>query len=128
MKLDHRFIKNAPDELEEGILYISLEYGNVMHKCACGCGNEVNTPLSPVDWQLLYDGKTISLYPSIGNWNFPCQSHYWITNGEVEWAPKWTKEKIERERKRDQLLRTQATTKTDSWNIFKFISRKKRKK
>lgn len=26
------------------------------------------------------------LRPSVGNWSFPCQSHYWIDNGRVRWA------------------------------------------
>jgi hypothetical protein len=38
---------------------------------------------------MVFDGKTISLDPSIGNWSFPCQSHYWITSSEVRWVPKW---------------------------------------
>jgi len=28
----------------------------------------------------------VSLAPSIGNWSFPCNSHYWITGNEVRWA------------------------------------------
>jgi hypothetical protein len=55
------------------------------------CGNEVVTPFSPTDWELTFDGKTISLYPSIGNWSLRCQSHYWITKNKVEWIPKWDK-------------------------------------
>jgi hypothetical protein len=35
-------------------------------------------PISPADWQLAYDGDTVSLTPSIGNWGFPRRSHYWI--------------------------------------------------
>jgi len=34
----------------------------------------VVTPLSPTGWSLIFDGETVSLYPSIGNWNFPCRS------------------------------------------------------
>jgi len=83
-----------PDELEDGILYISLRFRVVMHGCCCGCKNKVITPLSPVRWKMTFDGKTISLDPSIGNWNFKCRSHYWIINSEVEWADKWTNKQI----------------------------------
>jgi hypothetical protein len=40
--------------------------------------------------------ETISLAPSIvAGWNFDCQSHYWINHSiEVEWAQKWTDNKI----------------------------------
>ena len=89
MNVQHRFVEFIPDELEDGILYISLKYCTAIHKCVCGCGNEVVTPISPTDWRLTFDGKTISLYPSIGNWNFECKSHYWITNNKVRFASKW---------------------------------------
>jgi hypothetical protein len=52
-------------------------------KCACGCGKEVVTPLSATDWKLIFDGKTVSLDPSIGNWGFPCRSHYWVRNNRM---------------------------------------------
>jgi Family of unknown function (DUF6527) len=72
-----------------------MEYATVTHKCCRGCGNEVVTPLTPTDWKLTYDGESISLHPPIGNWNFPCQSHYWIRNSTVKWADQWSREQIE---------------------------------
>lgn len=92
--LEHVFLDTIPDELEEGILYISLRFKVIMHSCCCGCKEKVVTPLSPARWKMTFDGKTISLSPSIGNWNSDCQSHYWITNSEVEWAGKWSKSNI----------------------------------
>jgi hypothetical protein len=86
--LVHEFVEYIPDELKEGTIYISTTYGTAVHKCCCGCENKVVTPLSPKDWKLIFDGETISLYPSIGNWNFPCRSHYWIRDGRVVWANK----------------------------------------
>jgi uncharacterized protein DUF6527 len=61
-------------------------------------GREVVTPLSPTSWHLIFDGKTVSLYPSIGSWSLPCQSHYFITKNKVVWAQKWTKKQIARGR------------------------------
>lgn len=103
MKLSHKFVKNIPEKLENGVIYISMEYSTAIHKCCCGCGDEVVTPFSPTDWKLVFDGKTISLYPSIGNWSFGCQSHYWIINDEVEWEPKWSKKQIKLERRKNEL-------------------------
>ena len=60
------------------------------------------TPLSPAAWSLFFDGETVSLSPSIGNWGFKCKSHYWITNNRIEWARKWDKEEIEFNRRSDQ--------------------------
>lgn len=102
MKLTHKFADNIPKDLEDGVIYISMEYATAIHKCCSGCGEEIVTPLSPTDWQLSFDGQSVSLYPSIGNWNLPCQSHYWIKNNEVEWAPTWSKKQIERGQKREQ--------------------------
>ena len=84
--LAHEFVEYIPSELADGVLYISIPYRTAVHRCACGCGNKVVTPISPADWQLFYDGDTVSLTPSIGNWGFPCRSHYWINAGRIRWA------------------------------------------
>lgn len=86
MCLRPAFIVTVPDDLEEGVLYVSMTYATAIHLCACGCREEVVTPISPNDWQLGYDGEDISLTPSIGNWRLPCRSHYWIRSGRVDWA------------------------------------------
>ncbi len=104
-RLRHRFVEFMPEVLEDGVLYISVEYTTVTHKCCCGCGREVVTPLSPADWRLIFDGKTISLEPSVGNWSLPCQSHYWIKNSQVRWAGKWTQERIQAGRAQDAKMK-----------------------
>ena len=106
MTLQHKFVDFIPDIVEDGVLYISIKYCTAIHKCVCGCGNEVVTPLSPTDWKLTFDGKTISLYPSIGNWNFKCQSHYWITKNKIKLAEKWDKEEIQDSRNKDKKRKT----------------------
>lgn len=100
MKIDHfrnEFVEFVPDKLEDGVLYISMPYRTVAHLCACGCGKEVVTPLSPTDWQLSFNGA-VTLSPSIGNWNFPCRAHYFIRGGNVRWAGDMSSEQIERGR------------------------------
>jgi hypothetical protein len=92
--LRHEFVEFIPDKLEDGIVYVSIPYATVAHKCCCGCGVEVVTPLSPTDWKLIFDGESISLDPSIGNWSFPCKSHYWIRHNRIRWAERWSREKI----------------------------------
>lgn len=77
------FVEFMPNDIKKGVLYISMKYSLAIHSCACGCGEEVITPLDPSRWHLIYDGKTVSLKPSIGNWNFPCRSHYFITSNRV---------------------------------------------
>jgi hypothetical protein len=100
--LAHEFVEFIPDVIEEGKIYVSIEYATTVHKCACGCGKEVVTPLSPTDWKLIFDGKTVSLDPSIGNWSFPCRSHYWIRNNKVQWAENWSQARIDANREYDR--------------------------
>lgn len=100
--ISHRFVEHIPARLEDGVVYVSIEYGTAVHKCCCGCGEEVVTPLSPTDWKLIYDGETISLSPSIGNWSFKCESHYWIIQNRVRWARKWSTEQIQAGRDADR--------------------------
>lgn len=100
--IQHKFVEFIPNSPEQGILFISIEYRTAVHLCVCGCRNKVVTPFSPTDWKLTFDGKSISLYPSIGNWNFDCRSHYWIKKGKVEWSGSWLDEQISNGRKADQ--------------------------
>lgn len=93
-QLEHEFVEYIPEKLAAGKLYVSVEFATVSHRCCCGCGQEVVTPLSPTDWKLIYDGQSISLYPSIGNWSFACRSHYWIEKNRVHWAEAWSDERI----------------------------------
>jgi len=103
--ISHRFVEFIPEVLDEGVVYVSVPYATVVHKCCCGCGREVVTPLSPTDWELRFDGKTISLYPSIGSWNLPCKSHYWIRRDRVDWARRWSQVEIEKGRAGDRKAR-----------------------
>ena len=82
----HRFVDQVPEDPEDGVIYVSIPFSTVIHKCCCGCGHEVVTPLSPSGWQLIFDGESVSLRPSIGNEALPCRSHYWIRNNSVHWA------------------------------------------
>lgn len=100
--LTPQFVEFIPEEKRDGILYISIPYATASHRCCCGCGNLVVTPLTPLDWRLIFDGESVSLDPSIGNWSFPCQSHYWITENRVRWAPKWSAREMETGRTRER--------------------------
>jgi hypothetical protein len=101
----HQFVQLVPEKLQEGVLYVSIEYSTVVHKCMCGCGKEVATPLSPTDWCLTFDGDSVSLDPSVGNWSFPCRSHYWIRNNQVQWCGDMPQILIDAGRSRDKRLK-----------------------
>jgi hypothetical protein len=59
-------------------------------------------PFTPTDWKMTFDGETISLRPSIGNWTLKCRSHYVIDRGKVIEAGPWSDEQVEAERRRDR--------------------------
>lgn len=101
-RLTHCFVESIPEKIEPWSLYVSVEFATVMHLCLCGCRREVVTPLSPTDWKMTFDGESITLYPSIGNWSFPCCSHYWIRGNRVEWAGRWSEEEIAKGRLDDK--------------------------
>jgi hypothetical protein len=101
-RLEQRFVERIPRVLEPGILYISMGYATAAHSCACGCGEEVMTPFTPTDWKMTFDGETVSLWPSIGNWQLACRSHYVIDRGVVVPAGAWTDKQIGAERSRDR--------------------------
>src|SRR4030067_1540530 len=103
--LTHELVEYIPNDLKDGMIYVSMAFATVAHKCCCGCGNEVITPLSPTDWTLIYDGKSISLNPSIGNWNFACQSHYWIKRNRVKWARRLAQEEHNAGRAHDSMAK-----------------------
>lgn len=100
-----QLVEFIPEQLEEGVLYVSQRYRTAMHRCCCGCGNEVVTPLGPAAWTLDVVDGAATLYPSVGNWSLACRSHYLVRSGRVVWARDMSREEIERDRLRDQRLR-----------------------
>lgn len=95
------FVDSFPVPMEPRTLYVSTKYSTAGHSCACGCGNEVITKLSPARWRITYDGQ-ISLSPSVGAIALPCKSHYFITRGEVDWHRKLTPNEIVQARGADR--------------------------
>ncbi len=100
--LAHRFVRNVPRELDPGVLYISVDYATAVHSCCCGCGDRVVTPFTPTDWRMTFDGESVSLDPSVGNWNQKCRSHYVIHRNRVLEAGPWSNAQVEAERRRDK--------------------------
>jgi hypothetical protein len=95
----HEFVDAIPENLVDGVVYVCITYATAVHLCCCGCKSQVVTPLSPSDWSVTFDGQSISLHPSIGNWSFPCQSHYWIHRNQIRWARRWRHDEIANSRR-----------------------------
>lgn len=103
------FVDAFPTPLEPGVLYVSTSYSTAGHLCPCGCNREVVTKLSPARWRVIYDGE-VSLKPSIASTALPCNSHYFITRGKVDWRDQLTADRAARvqvaDRRATELLRT----------------------
>jgi len=97
--------KYVPKTLEPGRLYVSEEYGAAVHLCACGCGSKVSTPLRPTEWALEDTLAGPTLMPSIGSWQLPCKSHYFIRKGEIIWSDMWTPKQVSAGRKTEESRR-----------------------
>jgi hypothetical protein len=85
------YVERMPEkaDMKPGVLYISENFGLAIHLCACdSCGFETVTPLDDgkVGWQMTKDDGRITLSPSIGCFQHPCKSHYWIRQNEVVWC------------------------------------------
>ena len=96
-------MEDMPGVMEPGNVYISPKHSLTEHLCACGCGVEVSLPLGRTEWRIEYDGDTVSIRPSIGNWRLPCRSHYVIQENKTVWCASWTAEEIAAGRKEDRL-------------------------
>lgn len=96
------FVEFIPSTLVKGILYISETYKTAAHLCCCGCGIKIVTPINETGWSLTRKGGRVTLHPSIGNWNHPCQSHYWIKCDRVVWSGTMTPQEIARGRTFDR--------------------------
>ncbi|MEP7457508.1 DUF6527 family protein [Phyllobacterium sp. SB3] len=99
------FVDDIPEHLEDGFLYVSRECHVALHNCACGCGEEVSSPLVPTEYTLVMEDEGASIWPSIGNHDFTCGSHYIIERGRIRWAGKMSRAQIEAGRAHDRLLK-----------------------
>lgn len=97
MKIDRmrlELVEFMPSILEPGVLCVSEKYRTAAHLCACGCGEKIRTQLGPLGWKFTSQRQGPSLYPSIGNWQKPCRSHYFIKSGLVVWATALTEVEV----------------------------------
>jgi hypothetical protein len=99
-----KLVESFPTPLEPRTLYVSLSYSTAAHICPCGCGREVVTKLSPARYRFIYDGE-VSLHPSIASTGLPCNSHYFITRGEIRWSRPLTPSQVTRAQAADQKAR-----------------------
>lgn len=99
------FVEEIPAEINDGYLYLCLQYNAVIHKCACGCGEIISTPLDKKHgWVMQYDGETVTLSPSVGNGSYKCRSHYFIRGNNIVWLEKIGKPVITKQKRKYNCL------------------------
>lgn len=76
-RLTHVFVPLVPALIEADTLYVCVPYATAVHRCP-GCERKVVTPFAPGSWNLIFDGETVSIRPSIRNAAHECRSHYFI--------------------------------------------------
>ena len=121
-ELEPVFVGYVPTDLDGGILYVSMEYATASHRCACGCGVRVVTPLGPADWILTFDGR-VTLSPSVGNGQFECGSHYLIRQNCVVWRRPMTRGAAVATHKRDTAQRAQTHSDVPRAGVLTKLSR-----
>jgi len=84
--IEVKYVESMPpvSEMEENKIYISEKYHSSTHRCLCGCGSPTVLPINhngaTYGWDLYKENNgTVSFTPSVGNYSFPCKSHYIIT-------------------------------------------------
>lgn len=85
-ELKTKHVESISEQLQEGILYVSLKFELAIHLCACGCKGQAVTPIKGQDltgWIYREDPEGPTLSPSIGHQKWPCRSHYFVTNGKI---------------------------------------------
>lgn len=105
-----------PPVLADGVVYVSDEYELAALKCACGCGHPITL--------LLGDGHRVreshglaDISPSIGVWDAPCKSHFWVRNGQVLWAEEFSGADIEAAMVRQLGRHSKAATPRRPWYV-----------
>lgn len=82
--LTYKKVETMPDleGFEDNVVYISDKFGVAIHKCMCGCGIQTVMPIGEKGWNYNIDkNDNLSMHPSVGNYQFPCESHYIIYKG-----------------------------------------------
>lgn len=112
-------VERLPVALADSVVYVSEEFELAALKCACGCGHQVNLLLG--DGHKVKDvGGLADVWPSIGVWDAPCRSHFWIEKGRVLWADQWSDVEIHSAMEH-QLSRHQKATKVSKRWYERFV-------
>lgn len=94
MKYTYEAVEWIPRQLRDGVVYHNHDFELAELLCACGCGHRI-TLLVPDGHQISSEDSIPTIRPSILVADAPCRSHYFITNGDVEWLPAFSPSQAE---------------------------------
>ena len=106
-------VEKTPKQLEPGIVYHNPDFELAALLCACGCGHRVNL-MVPDGHRVTSSQGLATVTPSIAVCDGPCKSHYFITNGHVEWLPAFSEAQASAVM-RSQIARHASQDKRPSW-------------
>jgi hypothetical protein len=106
-------VEKTPKQLEPGIVYHNPDFELAALLCACGCGHRVNL-MVPDGHRVTWNQGLATVTPSIAVCDGPCKSHYFITNGQVEWLPAFSDAQASAVM-RNQIARHASQDKRPSW-------------
>ncbi len=115
------YIPSDGKDLVPGVVYISMKHRTVVLRCPCGCGQLSEFVLDPIRFRMMYDGKSVTFDPSIGNSNLKCRSHFWIRNNQILWCSpmqRWATRQAQ-EREAAQALKERKATQTGARARFR---------
>lgn len=95
--IKHIIVEEMPsyEDMLQDVIYVyyyDIDHGVSIHKCMCGCGEQTVMPFikkglninSNKVWVLNFINDKIDFEGSVGNYSYPCKSHYMIQKGQVK--------------------------------------------
>jgi hypothetical protein len=110
----YKAVERIPKALSPGVVYHDAEFELAVLLCACGCGHRI-TLLVPDGHRISVEGSAPSITPSILVADGPCHSHYFITDGEVEWLQAFSPHQAEAVMLRQVARHVSADRASRSW-------------
>ncbi len=85
MMYTYQAVARIPKVLSPGVVYHNVDFELAALLCACGCSHRISL-LVPDGHQISVESGVPTISPSILVADAPCHSHYYITEGAIDWC------------------------------------------
>lgn len=89
MIFKYMLVEKIPDKLNANVIYHNEEFEIASLLCPCGCGHRIDL-IVPDSHFITHRYDAVTVQPSIAVCNSECGSHFFITDGNVEWLPSFS--------------------------------------